>query len=74
MLDQSAVPMFPSTVHGHVRPISGNGCRGEGPCGSRPYQTALRIPRARQKYVKVVKHSRAYIAGVRRGKDVPDGV
>jgi hypothetical protein len=30
-LDQSAVLMFLSTVHGHVCPISGNGCRGGGP-------------------------------------------
>jgi hypothetical protein len=31
MLDQSAVPMFLSTVHDHVRPISGNGYHGGGP-------------------------------------------
>jgi hypothetical protein len=31
MLDQNAVLMFLSTVHGHVRPISRNGCRDGGP-------------------------------------------
>jgi hypothetical protein len=28
MFDQSVAPMLPSTVRGHVHPISGNGCRG----------------------------------------------
>jgi hypothetical protein len=27
MLDQSTIPMFLFTVHGHVRPLGGNGCR-----------------------------------------------
>jgi hypothetical protein len=40
MLDQSVVHMFSSTVHGHVCPISGDGRRGGGPCGSLPCQRA----------------------------------
>jgi hypothetical protein len=52
MLGQSTVPMFMFTVHGHVRPIGGNGRCDEG------------VPRARQKYAKGVGRSRAYVAGV----------
>jgi hypothetical protein len=35
MLGQGVVPMLLFVVHGHVRPISGSGCRGWGPRGSR---------------------------------------
>jgi hypothetical protein len=38
MLDQSVVPMPSFTVHGHVRPISGDGC-----CGGPP--VALNLAR-----------------------------
>jgi hypothetical protein len=69
MLDHSAAPMLPSTVHGHVRPISGNGCRGGGPHGSQPCQRALCVPRARRKYVERVGLSRAYVARVGRSRD-----
>jgi hypothetical protein len=67
MLDHSAAPMLPSTMYGRVCPISGNGCRGGGPRGSRPCQRALRVPRARRKYAKGVGCSHAYLAGVGRG-------
>jgi hypothetical protein len=69
MLGLSAVPTLLFTVHDHVRPISGNGCRGEGLRGSPPCQRAPCVPQARQKYAKGVEHSRAYIAGVGRGKN-----
>jgi hypothetical protein len=68
-LDHSTAPMLPSIVHGCVRPISGNGCRGGGPRGSRPCQRVLRVPRARRKCAKGVGRSRAYVAGVERGGD-----
>jgi hypothetical protein len=67
MLGQNAVPTLLFTMHGHVCPIGGNGCRGEGPCGFPPCQRAPRVPRARQKYAKGVGRSRAYVAGVGRG-------
>jgi hypothetical protein len=63
MLDRDAAPMLPFTVHGRVHPISGNRRRGGGPHGSPPCQRALRVPRARQKYAKKVRCSRAYVAG-----------
>jgi hypothetical protein len=69
MLDHSVVPMLLFTVHDHVCPIGGNGCRGRGPCGSSPCQRAPRVPRARQKYAKRVGRSRAYVVGVGRGGD-----
>jgi hypothetical protein len=31
MLGQGMVPVLLLTVHGHVRPIGGSGCRGWGP-------------------------------------------
>jgi hypothetical protein len=46
------VRTFLFTVHGHVRPIGGNGRRGEGLRGSPPCQRAPHVPRARQKYAK----------------------
>jgi hypothetical protein len=46
MLGQSAVPTLLFTVHGHVRPIGGNECRGEGSRGFPPCQRAPRVPRA----------------------------
>jgi hypothetical protein len=67
MLGQSAVPTFLFTVHGHVRPIGGNGRRGKAPRGSPPCQRAPRVPRARQKYAKEVGRSRAYVARNGRG-------
>jgi hypothetical protein len=42
-------------MHGHVRPIGGSGCRGEGPRGSLSCQRAPRVPRARQKYAEGVE-------------------
>jgi hypothetical protein len=59
--------VFLLTVQGHVRPISGSGCRGEGPRGSPSYQRAPRVPRARQKYAKRVGRSRSFVARVGRG-------
>jgi hypothetical protein len=67
MLDQSVVPVFLFTVHGHVRPIGGNECCGEGPRGSPPCQRTPCVPRVRQKYAKRVGRSRAYIVRVGRG-------
>jgi hypothetical protein len=69
MSDHNTAPMLPFIVHGRVHPIIRNGCRGGGPRGSRPRQRALRVPRARLKYVKGVGRSRAYVAGVGRGGD-----
>jgi hypothetical protein len=66
---QSAVPTLLLTVHGHVYPISRNGCRGEGLHGSSPCQRAPCVPRMRQKYAKEVGRSRAYVAGVGRGRN-----
>jgi hypothetical protein len=57
MLGQSVVPVFLFTVHGHVRPIGGNGRRGEAPRDSLPCQRTPRVPRARQKYAKRVRRS-----------------
>jgi hypothetical protein len=37
MLDHSVAPILPSTMYGRVHPISGNGCCGGGPRGSRPF-------------------------------------
>jgi hypothetical protein len=62
--------MFLFTVHSHVRPISGNGHRGEGPRGSPPCQRAPRVPQARQKYTKGVRCSHAHNVGVGRFDDV----
>jgi hypothetical protein len=70
MLGQSTVPTLLFTVHGHVRPIGGNGRRSEGPRDSPPCQRAPRVLRARQKYAKRVERSRAYVAGVGRFDDV----
>jgi hypothetical protein len=67
--DHSVAPMSPFTVHGRVRPIIGNGCRGGGPRGSLPCQRALRVPWARRTYAKGVRHSHTFVAGVRRGGD-----
>jgi hypothetical protein len=69
MLGKSVVLVFLFTVHSHVCPIGGRGCRGEGPCGSPSCQRAPRVPRARQKYAKRVGRSRAYVAVVGRGGD-----
>jgi hypothetical protein len=67
MLVQSVVPTFLLTVHGHVRPIGGSGCRGESPCGSLSCQRTPRVPQVRQKYAKGIRCSHAFIAEVRRG-------
>jgi hypothetical protein len=67
MLGQSVVPAFLLTVHGHVRPIGGSGCRGECPRGSLSGQRAPHVPRARQKYAKGIGHFRAFVAEVGRG-------
>jgi hypothetical protein len=64
MFGQSVVHVLLFTVHGHFRPIGGNGCRGEGPRGSLPCQRAPRVLRVRQKYAMGVGRSRAYVAGV----------
>jgi hypothetical protein len=45
MLGQSVVLAFLLTVSGHVRPIGGSRCRGEGPHGSLSDQKAPRVPR-----------------------------
>jgi hypothetical protein len=70
MSGQSAVPMLLLNVHGLVCPISGSGCRSEGPRGFSPCQRAPRVPRARQKYAKGVSRSRAYVAMVGHFDDV----
>jgi hypothetical protein len=64
-LDQSVVPVLLFTMHGHVHPIGGSGCRGWG-----SYQRTPCVPRARRKYAEGVRRSRAYIAGVGRFDDV----
>jgi hypothetical protein len=69
-LGQSVVPVLLFTVHGHVCPIGGSGCRGWGPRGSPSCQRAPRVPRARRKHAKGVRLSRAYVAGVGRINDV----
>jgi hypothetical protein len=74
MLDHSAAPMLPSTVHGRVRPISGNRCRGGGPCGSRPCQRALRVPWARRKCAKGSGAPVLTLQGLSEAEIVPDGV
>jgi hypothetical protein len=51
MLGQSTVSTLLFTVHGHVRPISGNECCGGGLRGSLPSWRAPHVPRVRQKYV-----------------------
>jgi hypothetical protein len=66
MLGQSVVPTLLFTVHGHVHPIGGNGCCGEGPHGSPPCQRGPHVPRARQKYAKGVGRSRAYVVMIER--------
>jgi hypothetical protein len=70
MLDHNVAPVLPFIARGRVCPISGNGHRGGGPCGSPPCQRAPRIPRVRQKYAKGVGCSRAYVAGVRSFDDI----
>jgi hypothetical protein len=69
MLDRDVAPMPPFTVHGRVRPISGNRRRGGGPHGFPPCQRALHVSWARQKYAKKVRCSRAYVTGFGRGED-----
>jgi hypothetical protein len=64
MLSQRVVLVFLFTVHGRVRPIGGNECRGWDPRESPPTQRAPRIPWARQKYVERVGCSRAYVVGI----------
>jgi hypothetical protein len=54
MLGQGVVPVLLLTVHDHVCPIGGSGCRGWGPRGSLSCQRAPRVPRARQKYAEEV--------------------
>jgi hypothetical protein len=67
-LGQSVVLVLLFTVHGHVRPIGGSGCRGEGSRGSLPCQRAPSVPRARLKYADGVTRSYAYVAGIGRGR------
>jgi hypothetical protein len=69
MLGQDVVPVLLFTVHDHVRPISGSGCRGWGPRGSPSFQRTPRVPRARRKYVEGVERSCAYVAGAGRGRN-----
>jgi hypothetical protein len=68
MLGQSVVPAFLLTVHDHVRPIGGSGCRGEGPRGSLSGLRAPCVPRVRQKYAKGIGCSHAFVAKVGRGE------
>jgi hypothetical protein len=55
MLGQGVVPVLLLTVHGHVRPICGSGCRGWAPRGSPSCKRAPRVPRTRRKYVEGVE-------------------
>jgi hypothetical protein len=73
MLDQNAVPMFLSTVHGRVCPISENGRSGGGPRGFPPCQRILRVPRARQKHAKRVGHPVLTLQGSGEAEVVSDG-
>jgi hypothetical protein len=66
MLGQSVVLAFLLTVSGHVRPIGGSRCRGEGPHGSLSDQKAPRVPRAKQECAKRVGRSRAHVVEVGR--------
>jgi hypothetical protein len=68
MLGQSMIPAFLLTVQGHVRPIGGSGCYGEGPRGSLSCQRAPHVPRMRQKYAKGIRRSRAFVAEVGQGR------
>jgi hypothetical protein len=54
MLGHGVVPVLLLTVHGHIRPIGGSGCRGWGPRGSPSCQRAPCVPRVSQKYVEGV--------------------
>jgi hypothetical protein len=74
MSGHNTAHMLSFTMHGRVRPIIGNGCRGGGPCGSRPCQRVLRVPRARWKYAQGVERFRAYVAGVGRSRAYVAGV
>jgi hypothetical protein len=61
----TTAPMPPYTMRGRVRPIRGGGCRSGDPCGSQLHPRALRVPRVRRKYAEGVRHSHAYVTGVR---------
>jgi hypothetical protein len=71
ILGQSMVLVFLLTVHGHVCPISGSGCHGEGPHGSPSCQRAPRVSQAKQKYAKGSSAPMLTLPGRARRKSFP---